>query len=82
MAQPAIGRELSLNRDFPAVEACDMERDAYTVDDIARVLHSNLRHVHKLVKMGLLRVDIGGPRGLVSAHEVERFLRDNPGWVR
>lgn len=59
-----------------------MDPDVYTVDDVARLLHTNLRHVHKLVTMGLLQLDIGGPRGLVSAQELARFLRANPGWVR
>ncbi len=59
-----------------------MEHDAFTVDDVARVLRSNIRHVQKLVTIGLLRVDIGGPRGLVSRQELDRFLRENPGWVR
>jgi len=59
-----------------------MEHEAYTVDDVARILRSNIRHVQKLVAMGLLRIDVGGPRGLVSGDELERFLRENPGWVR
>jgi hypothetical protein len=74
--------QVSLNRDFVPVEACDMEHDGFTVDDVARVLRSNIRHVQKLMTMGLLRVDIGGPRALVSRQELDRFLRENPGWVR
>ena len=64
------------------VEACDMEHEAFTVDDVARLLRSNIRHVQKLVTIGLLRVDIGGPRHLVSRQEVDRFLEENPGWAR
>jgi hypothetical protein len=59
-----------------------VEHDAFAMDDVARLLRSNLRHVQKLVNMGLLRVDIGGPRHLVSRQELDRFLRENPGWVR
>ncbi len=81
-AQLRGSREVSLNPDFRAVESRDMDPEAYTVDDIARLLHTNLRHVQKLVTMGLLHLDIGGPRGLVSAAELHRFLRANPGWVR
>lgn len=62
-------------------EACDMDHEAYSIDDIARLLRSNLRQVQKLVNMGLIRVDIGGPRQLVSRPELERFLLENPGWV-
>jgi hypothetical protein len=59
-----------------------MDHETYSVDDVARLLHSNIRHVQKLVSNGLLRIDVGGPRALVSARELERFLRENPGWVR
>jgi hypothetical protein len=59
-----------------------MEHDGFTVDDVARVLRSNIRHVQKLVTIGMLRVDIGGPRNLVSRQELDRFLRENPGFVR
>lgn len=81
-AQLRPSREVSLNPDFRVVESTGMDPEAYTVDDIARLLHTNLRHVQKLVAMGLLRLDIGGPRGLVSVAELHRFLRANPGWVR
>lgn len=56
--------------------------DSYTIDDIARRLRSNIKHVQKLVTIGLIRIDIGGPRQLVSASEFDRFLEENPGWLR
>lgn len=59
-----------------------MDHEVFTADDVARLLHTNLRQVHKLVALGLLQFDIGGPHGLVSARELERFLRANPGWLR
>ena len=72
----------SLIRRRTAVEASTMDPEVFTIDDVARLLHANLRQVQKLVSIGLLHLDIGGPRGLVSATELERFLRANPGWLR